>query len=94
MPLKIIGLFLWSCLSQPVDTSVYWGTAIADVETTQSCLSRGTCREGHPLVPDNRAAAYGVKAAGHVALCATGKRWPIYVVSGIQGTVAGFNLRF
>jgi hypothetical protein len=36
------------------------GTAVADVELTQHCIARGTCREGNPLMPQSRAGMYSV----------------------------------
>lgn len=33
---------------------------VADIETTQSCIHAGTCREGNPLMGQSRAQAYSV----------------------------------
>jgi hypothetical protein len=43
------------------------GVAIADVEITQHCIADRTCREGNPLMPSNRAGAYGM-AMGFVLI--------------------------
>jgi hypothetical protein len=35
-------------------------STIADIETTQSCIKAGTCKEGNPLLGQSRAQAYSV----------------------------------
>jgi len=50
--------------------------AAADIETTQSCLRSGRCRESNPLMPSNRAGAYaaGIALAGVEAAIAEHER--------------------
>jgi hypothetical protein len=76
------------------------GAAIADVEITQHCLANGTCREGNPLMPSNRAGAYGMAAgfvvvegiAAHRIRNTGSNKWWIYPVMGISAHGVGIGL--
>lgn len=83
---------------------LWWGGAVADIETTQSCLHARTCQETNPLMPTNRWAAYGVKGMAFGGTFYVDylirKKWPnlppvaLYVGAGQQYFQAGLNLRF
>jgi hypothetical protein len=77
------------------------GLTVADIETTQHCLSNSTCKELNPLMPHSRAGMYAVnipinaaamylsyrlKASGH-------KTWWIapIAISGAHAVGAGFT---
>jgi hypothetical protein len=82
-------------------SALVMGFTIADIETTQHCLSNGTCKELNPSMPHSRAGMYAVnipvnafamylsyrlKASGH-------KTWWIapIAVSGAHAVGAGFT---
>jgi len=73
-------------------------TAVADVETTQSCLRRETCVEVSPLFPEDRWAGYGVKAGMGLGLWWLSEQIntpaALYIVAVEQGVVAIWNLQF
>ena len=76
------------------------GAAVADVEVTQHCIANRTCREGNPLMPSNRAGAYGVAAGmvlfegymSHTIRKQGDKRWWICPMMGISAHGVGIGL--
>lgn len=104
MSALLLYLALWSPPAWMVHAANVAAT-VADVESTQACLRAGTCKEGNPLMPSNRAGAYGITLSldaleGWYAHRerAQGKRrwWLVPVISGgvHAGAAAGNGVRF
>jgi len=70
------------------------GSAIYDVETTQSCLQRNTCHESNPIMPDSRAGQYAVKAATLAPLVLWRNKWALGGAIAVQVVTGTLNLRF
>lgn len=77
------------------------GTAVLDVESTQSCLQRNTCIEGNPLLSNNRWNQYGLKVAIFTPLFIWNyksssyvPKWIIVGTASSQGVIGALNLRF
>ena len=76
------------------------GAAVADVEITQHCIADHTCREGNPLMPSNRAGAYGMAMGvvlfegvmAHVIRKQGDNRWWICPVMGVSAHGVGIGL--
>ncbi len=80
---------------------------VADIESTQRCLHRGTCREGNPLLTGQRGRAYAVQVPFLLAAAWSAhrlshgpprRRWlwplPLAALVAVHAVATAMNERF
>ena len=94
----ILASWFWSLTAATVASTV------ADIELTQHCISRNTCREANPLLLSGRKRAYAIALPIAIGASYLGYRWrrdgakywwvaQAAVTTG-HGVGIGFGLRF
>ncbi len=84
--------------------SAQFGADVLDVESTQRCIRKGTCREGNPMMGQSRIQEYAMSMGETAAMTVVAyelkkhgvRKWwlaPTFEIS-MHGGLAGLNMRF